>query len=211
MTKTLADYPHGPNAPQRAVRLAEEKMADAEAVVLVEGISDQIAVETLAERLGRDLDDEGVVVFPVGGAQALLARLREFGPAGFDLALAGLCDRDAVASVQRALRLAGVGTSTTDAEMAALAFQVCQRDLEDELIRAAGSDVVEAVIDSQGELRSFMTFVKQPEWRERDRVDQLHRFLRSHARRSQRYAHLLLQAIEPDQAPHPLLAVLASS
>jgi predicted ATP-dependent endonuclease of OLD family len=35
--------------------------------VLVEGISDQIAVETLAGRRDQDLDAKGVVVLPIGG------------------------------------------------------------------------------------------------------------------------------------------------
>src|SRR5689334_18996534 len=38
------------------------------AVVLVEGMSDQAAVQTLAERSGRDLRAEGVFVVPMGGA-----------------------------------------------------------------------------------------------------------------------------------------------
>jgi hypothetical protein len=40
-------------------------------VVLVEGISDQRALETLAERRGRNLDAEGVSIVPIGGAQAI--------------------------------------------------------------------------------------------------------------------------------------------
>jgi len=38
------------------------------AVVLVEGMSDQAAVQTLAERSGRDLRRDGVFVVPMGGA-----------------------------------------------------------------------------------------------------------------------------------------------
>ena len=41
------------------------------AVVLVEGESDRIAVETLALRRGRDLAAEGVTVIAIGGAHAL--------------------------------------------------------------------------------------------------------------------------------------------
>lgn len=46
------------------------------AVVLVEGESDRIAVETLAARRGRDLASEGVAVVAVGGAHALQRFLR---------------------------------------------------------------------------------------------------------------------------------------
>ena len=41
------------------------------AVVLVEGISDQRALTTLATRRGRDLEAEGVSVVPIGGAHAV--------------------------------------------------------------------------------------------------------------------------------------------
>ena len=66
--------------------------ADSRAVVLVEGISDQCALETLAERRGRNLGAEGISVVPIGGAQSIGRFLNQFGPQGLDLRLAGLCD-----------------------------------------------------------------------------------------------------------------------
>src|SRR5204862_367989 len=56
----------GPEATRRALT----RIGDVRAIVLVEGFSDQIAVETLAARRGRDLADESVAVVPIGGAQA---------------------------------------------------------------------------------------------------------------------------------------------
>jgi hypothetical protein len=41
---------------------------DPRTVVLVEGISDQVALEALAERGGRELAAEGSTVVPMGGA-----------------------------------------------------------------------------------------------------------------------------------------------
>jgi hypothetical protein len=61
----------------------------ARAVVLVEGISDKVAVETLAKRRVRDLDAEGVFVLPIGGAQAIGGFLKRLGPGGQDVRLAG--------------------------------------------------------------------------------------------------------------------------
>jgi len=58
------------------------------AVVLVEGASDRIALETLARRQGRDLGAEGVSIVAIGGAQAVGRALRELG----EVAVAGLCD-----------------------------------------------------------------------------------------------------------------------
>ena len=53
------------------------------AVVLVEGLSDQAALETLAARRGRDLRGEGVFVVPMGGATNIGHFLGLFGPRGF--------------------------------------------------------------------------------------------------------------------------------
>ena len=59
------------------------------AVVLVEGTSDAVAVETLAERRERDLPADGVVIVPIGGAQAIGRFLGLYGPA---VKLAGFCE-----------------------------------------------------------------------------------------------------------------------
>ena len=48
--------------------------------MLVEGISDQRALEALAERRGRDLAAERVAIVPIGGAQAIGNALGRFGP-----------------------------------------------------------------------------------------------------------------------------------
>ena len=53
---------------------------DTRAVVLVEGASDQLAVEALAARRGRDLDAEGVSVVSIGGAGNIGRFLQLFGP-----------------------------------------------------------------------------------------------------------------------------------
>ena len=64
----------------------------ARAVILVEGLSDQYALQVLADRRGRNLDAEGISIVPMGGATAIATYIKLFGPDGFDLSLAGLCD-----------------------------------------------------------------------------------------------------------------------
>ena len=81
----------------------------AKAVVLVEGLSDQAALEALAERQGRDLDAEGVAVVSIGGAQAIGRFLDRFGPKGLDLRLAGLYDAGEERDFRRGLERAGLG------------------------------------------------------------------------------------------------------
>ncbi len=182
---------------------------DSRAVVLVEGISDQGALEALAERRGRNLDAEGVSIVPIGGAQSIGRFLNLFGPQGLDLRLAGLCDAAEEGEFQRGLEQAGLGSNVTRADMERLGFYVCTADLEDELIRALGAPRVEQVVDAQGDLGSFRTLQKQPEWRERTTEEQLRRFMGSGGSRKIRYARLLADALDLERVPRPLDLVLA--
>jgi hypothetical protein len=184
-------------------------VADLRAAVLVEGISDQRALEALAERRGRKLDAEGVCVVPIGGAQSIARFLDQFGPQGHDVRLAGLCDAAEEGEFQRALERAGLGSDLTRADMERLGFYVCVADLEDELIRALGAASVEQVVAAQGELGSFRTLQKQPAWKGRRVEEQLRRFMGSGGRRKIRYARLLVEALDLSQVPRPLDLVLA--
>ena len=182
---------------------------DVRAAVLVEGLSDRAAVEALAERRGRDLAAEGVAVVPIGGAQAIRGALDVYGPAGLDLALAGLCDVGEERSFRRALEHAGLGTDLSREKLERLGFYVCDADLEDELIRALGPEAVEQVVEAHGDIGPFRTLQKQPEWRGRQTHDQLRRFFGSGGRRKIRYARFLVEALELDRVPRPLDGVLA--
>lgn len=205
----LAGYVSGPAAATEATTQALEKVGAARAIVLVEGISDQIALDTLAVRRGRDLDAEGVTILPMGGVHAITRYLTRFGPAGADVRLVGLCDAGDAAIFSRALTQLGFGRPTTRFDMERLGFQVCVEDLEDELIRAVGPARVEALFDSQGDLGSFRTLQLQPGWRDRNVEAQMRRFLGSGARRKLRYARLLAGTVDLDRVPRPLDAVLA--
>ncbi len=77
--------------------------------VLVEGTSDQAALETLAERRGLALADAGVRVLPMGGATNVARFVRLLGPRGLGLRLAGLCDAAEAGYFGRALVRAGLG------------------------------------------------------------------------------------------------------
>lgn len=177
--------------------------------MLVEGTSDQIALETLAERRGRDLAAEQVSIVPIGGAQAIGAFLEQFGPQGLGLRLAGLYDAGEERDFRRGLERAGLGTELARSEMEALGFYVCEVDLEDELIRALGADAVEQIAEAQGDLGAFRTLQKQPAWRGRPREEQLRRWLGSGARRKSRYARFLVEALDLSEVPRPLDLVLA--
>jgi hypothetical protein len=179
------------------------------AVVLVEGVSDQRALEALAERRGRKLDAEGVSIVPMGGAQAVGRFLARYGPGGLDLRLAGLCDAAEEGDLRRALERAGLGTGLTRDELERLGFYVCVDDLEDELIRCLGADAVERVVETEGDLGAFRTLQKQPAWHGRTTEEQLRRFMGSGGRRKIRYGRLLVEALDLDRMPRPLDALLA--
>ncbi len=67
-----------------AVRAALAEGAEPSTVVLVEGASDQAALQTLAGRYGRDLTAEGVSIVPMGGATTIGHFLDLLGPNGHD-------------------------------------------------------------------------------------------------------------------------------
>ena len=170
------------------------------AVVLVEGLSDQAALETLAARRGRDLRGEGVFVVPMGGATNIGHFLGVFGPRGFGVRLAGLCDEGEERDFRRGLERAG---------LARLGFFVCVADLEDELIRALGVRRVEELIEAQGELGPFQTFTRQPAQRNRPREQQLRRFLGTRSGRKIHYGQVLAEALDLTRVPGPLAGVLS--
>jgi hypothetical protein len=176
----------------------------ARTVVLVEGVSDQLALEALAERRGRNLDADGISVVAMGGSKHIGSFLQLFGPQGFDIRLAGLCDAGEERDFQRGLERAGLGSGLGRTEMEHLGFYVCVADLEDELIRSLGSASVERIVDAQGDLGSFRTLQKQPAWQGRPTEEQLRRFMGSGGSRKLRYAPLLVEALDLARVPRPL-------
>jgi hypothetical protein len=190
----------------------EQQLADVltgRAVVLVEGMSDQAALEALAARRGRDLRAEGVFVVPIGGAQAIGRVLELVRSPGAGVQIAGLCDAGEEGDFRRALARAGFGSDLSRADMEELGFYVCDADLEDELIRSLGAAAVEEVLEAQRDLAAFRTFQKQPAQRLRTSERQLRRFMGTRAGRKALYARLLVDALDLARVPSPLDGVLS--
>ena len=206
---SVPGYASGTDAPLRATAVALERAQHARSIVLVEGISDQIAVETLASLQARDLTKEGVVVVPIGGARSVSRYLARFGPTGAGLRVSGLCDAAEERHFCLQLARAGYAQPGSRSELEREGFFVCDRDLEDELIRAVGPDAIETILAEEGDLASFRTLQKQAAWQDACFVDQLRRFLGAGARRKLRYAGLFVFALDLDRQPRPLRDVLS--
>ena len=91
-------------------------------------------------------------------------------------------------------------------ELERVGFFACTLDLEDESDVAVGPDGMERVLVDQDELRAFRTYQKQPAHRARPLEEQLHGFMWN---RKQRYAVLLVEALDLERVPRPLDCVLS--
>lgn len=172
------------------------------AVVLVEGGSDRVALETLARRRDRDLDAEGVTIVAITGASSFARFLALLGPRGHDVPVVGMCDAAEERDLRRGRCIAGFEDDGVEG------VHVCVADLEDELIRALGVPRVLEVVASAGDARALRTMQAQPAQRGRPVTAQLRRFLGAGSGRKRRYAEALVAALDLDRVPAPLDAVL---
>ncbi|MFB8190379.1 ATP-dependent endonuclease [Microbacterium sp. NPDC055988] len=112
-------------------------------VVTVEGLSDRIILERVADLTDRNLDRLGVSVIETDGASEIRPIAKLFGPTGFDLAVSRLIDLDAEQELADTL---GVAV----ADLRSHSVHTSQRDLEDEYVRALGGANVHAALASGG-------------------------------------------------------------
>lgn len=192
----------------RLVRISDPRTAEAffaRHVLIVEGESDQVAVRTLAERLGRDLDAEGISVVSLEGAGSFATFFALLGPTGLDIPLAGLCDADHQHAWSKVLTAAGLAATDATA-MAAVGFFVCRNDLEDEFFNALGPDAVEVALRAGGDGAALDKFTDQPS-QEGSREEKLRRYIDKNKVRS---APALVDALELSAGvPQPLKDLLS--
>jgi len=180
------------------------------AVVLVDGVSDRAALEVLARRRGRDLSAEGVDIVAMNGATNIGHSLDRYGPHGLDVRLAGLYDAAEERFFRRGLERAGLAQALSPGDLEAHGFFMCEADLEDELIRAVGAETVKQIVETAGGIRSFRTLQQQPALRDRGLHHQLRRLMGGRSGGKEQYAALMAEAVDLDQVPRPLDAVLKS-
>ena len=182
------------------------RAAEARVAVLVEGESDREAVLALAESRGADLS--GIDVVAMGGVTNIGRYVAELGPSGQGLRLVGLYDAGEERFVRAGLERAGL---TPGPDLAEAGFHRCERDLEEELVRALGTERVLAVVEAAGDLSHFRGLQQQPAQRTRRLEEQLHRFFGSGSGRKIRYGRLLVDALADDAVPAPLERLLADA
>ncbi len=207
--QALDGYPHGLAAAADATRAAVERLDDPSAVFVVEGVSDQIAVETLARRLGVDLAASRAAVIPIGGAHALARGVAAIAAQWPDARVGGMYDAAEEPVVRAGLARYGVGVASDRTDLERLGFWVCDPDLEHELVRALGVEGTVRCIREQGDLGSLRSLQRQPAWRDRALPDQLRRFFSSVAHRNMRYARVLTTQIPIQRMPRALSAAVA--
>jgi hypothetical protein len=175
--------------------------------VLLEGASDVAAVRALAERAGLGLDGSGVRLVDMGGATNVRRHLLDAARAPASPRVLGMCDIKEAAFFVRALRDLGCAVSCAQA-LPDWGFQLCDRDLEDELMRALGPGRVRAVLEDLGLTDRFATFTQQPAWAARDFHEQAHRFAGVASGRKELMAQALALALHPRSLPAPLRGLL---
>ncbi len=172
--------------------------------MLVEGASDQVAVLTLAARLGRDLTQDRILVAATGGVTNIGRHLERLGPRGMGVRVAGLYDAREERFVRKGLDRAGIGTPETRADLEALGFFACVDDLEQELTRALGIDRVLQVVEEHGDLPAFRILQQQPAHRDSTDERRLQRFWGTTGGRKTAYAAYLVEALDLTALPRPL-------
>ncbi len=175
--------------------------------VLLEGTSDVAAVRAVADRLGISLDEQGVVLVDMGGATNVRRHLVAADRAPTSPRVLGMCDIKEGGFFLRALRELGCDVSSVD-ELPRWGFQLCDRDLEDELMRALGPDGVRRVLDGLRLSGRFATFTRQPAWAARDFHEQARRFAGVASGRKEVMAAALAAALDPQALPSPLRQLL---
>jgi hypothetical protein len=177
-------------------------------IVLVEGVTDELALVLAARRLGRDLAAEGTAIVGTNGAHGISRLLGQIATHEPDARIAGLYDAGEEAVIAAALDGAGRGKNLDRSQLEQIGFFACVVDLEDELTRAAGEPLLLRLIGLEGDAQAWRTFRKQQAWQGRPVEQQFRRFIRSVSERNSRYIRAIVETLEPSQLPRPMRLLL---
>ncbi|MGL4177146.1 MAG: hypothetical protein ACRCSN_13825 [Dermatophilaceae bacterium] len=174
-------------------------------VVLLEGPSDVVAVRVLAVARGLYPATDGYRLVDLRGVTNVGRHLAEARASG--IRALGLCDAGEARVVVAALRRTGTAVDGPE-DLPSAGFQVCRRDLEDELPRAATPERALDALGTYGLAERFATFAQQPAWAGRPLADQLRRFAGAGSGRKVLFAEALAGLLDGPSTPPPLAALL---
>ena len=200
----------GASTPRRRLgrQICSRACESVRTIVLVEGVTDELAVALAARRAGRDLEAEGVSLMPINGAHAIGRVLRRLVAEEPNANLAGLYDEAEEDLFRSALEQAGYGANLDRRQLESVGFFACVADLEDELIRAAGEADLSRLIALEGDTQPWNAFRKQHAWNGRPVDQQFRRFIRSVSERNSRYIRAIVERIDLPRMPRPLRLLL---
>ena len=175
--------------------------------VLLEGASDVAALRVVAGRAGISLADQGVHLADMHGATNIRRHLVAAAEAPDSPRVLGMCDAPEAPYFVRALRRVGCPVESAS-ELPWWGFQVCERDLEDELMRDLGEQGIRDVLEGLGLTQRLAMLTQQPAWVSGTFHEQVHRFAGAASGRKELMAGAMAEALDMDQLPKPLAGLL---
>lgn len=107
------------------------ELLTAKRIIAVEGQSDRMLLEKVADETGRHLERDGIEILEAGGCKEMPHVLDIFGENGFKLRVNILVDEDAQEDIAKALRV-------KRDDLASKSVYISKRDLEEEYVAAIG-------------------------------------------------------------------------
>ena len=126
-------------------------------LILVEGITDRLLVQRVAELTGRDLDRLGVSLVQTDGVDKMIPFDKLFGPEGFDVPIFRLIDKDAVENMAKKLNVPVQQLSSKH-------VYVSQCDLEEEYVKGLTAGFVWKAMSEGGNFSKTEIDAWQRKW-----------------------------------------------
>lgn len=175
-------------------------------VVLLEGPSDVAALEQVLATQHPPVPETTYRLVDMGGVTNTGAHLQAARDAGDRVV--GLVDAGEAWVVVKSLQRLGTSINEVE-ELPAHGFFVCDRDLEDELIRALGVPGCLELLHELGMAHAFEAFSAQLHWAEAPVEDRLRRFCGVASGRKIRLAGAMAGALPAQDLPAPIAALIA--
>lgn len=163
-------------------------------IIAVEGQTDRMLVERVAELTGRDLYRDGIEILEAGGCEEMVHIINLFGENGFDIPLSILIDQDAEEDLASYLQI-------TPDQLLDKNVHISRADLEDEYVAALGVDKLWNTLSTSStftpnQINEFTNQFKQSV----PSLFELHKLCK-HKKRKTHCAILACSILTPETAP----------